>query len=806
MPALTAPELKQQGNTFFKSGSLSEAARCFAQAEAADATDVVYPSNLSAALYETGDYAACVDAIVRAWRLLSLNDAQASEPLVQRLSTRLAKALCHGARCGTVTHAMVNAPANQRAIAELSTKSKGTSTWEEWNAYPSREYYTIGQDAPMSLLDDWGSLPEYESPIDLNKIPKNELGELSFLLGGVGDARHVYSSLIGAERAYLRLPHSKRDSFRLHFNLLDIHPAPLARDLCVMLLLDQLLNVGKDDATEKAEILTTIFYIYVAVVMPSYCERRLLSTMKDLMDRLVNVPPRLPTWMHVNSEAIDPIMEILHFGLVYRLPGTHNLDTKNNPLKKALFDGTSGVYMDAVKESQALRRQEALEVLANEPPEELEMLGLTPPPHSASAQAKREYEERKERIVDALVEISKDGAGDVRIEKVWYQRTKVFMPPKALWSRHPQFESYQVMGTSAPRSPKYINSHIKKTWKPNWTLFELGKMRLNADLSRPCHFPKSFTRIYLSNIPDYTHGIINTVAFALPVVKCKEESLVVASTVLNSTIWKDDAEFIYTYTLLQPDDVERFLGCRFTDKSVIMDPTILGRALRPPALTDLASRAELEAWLVRTLVYTLAPGSNGGRPLRVRMPNNVVAFFALLMYLHGAGYPRTGSASSCNVSFPTKIRLDPWAPDFENIFAMAGRGLPFCVRLPPDYETSAEGICTLEASIASCVPRWVLPAWEDSVVGLLFYRPRPGAQDDVVKDIAGILEGRCGPRQGEVYILTTIDAVKVPRVRWKMGKRRFEMMRKAGWSMVMYHVGEGNQLASPVPAREWREV
>ncbi|KAF8876825.1 hypothetical protein BD779DRAFT_1475455 [Infundibulicybe gibba] len=912
----TASELKQQGNTFFKSGSLAEAARCFAQAEIADSTDVVYPSNLSAALYEMGDYAACLKAIVRAWRLLSLSDSQASGPLVQRLSTRLAKALCHGGRCGTITRLIVDAPANQRATAELSSKGGSNCAWDEWNAlvdgygnsdwdkishqakiglsrlpifrcpvYPSRDCYMMVQEAPMSLFDDRGPQPEYESPIDLSTFTKKELGELSFLLAGIGDARHVYATLVGAERAYFRLPRSKQDSFQLHITMLDTHPAPLARDLCVMLLLNQLVNVRKGDATEKVEIMATIFYVYAAVVIPSYCEKRLLSTIEDLIDRLANVPPRLPTWMHVNLEAIDPIMEILR-----------------------IFD----------EDSLAKRRQDILNMLANGTPEELAMLNLTPPPRSAPIQVKQEYEERKKHFVGVMMEAGKNSVGDLNLERVWYQTTKVLMPPKALWSRHPQFEFYERMDfnarTSDPRftQARTINSHVSKTWKPNWTLFdkasgyphleefnpffasvlirefnarfslgggaaegearplsfyyvsdffqaaakalttltgrvtleficgdpmqELSKMRFNGSRQ----FPRSFTRIYLSNILhvfriDYTHGIINTVAFALPVVKCKEESLVTASTFLSPTIWKDDAEFIYTYTLLRPDDVERFLGCRFTDRSVIMGLTILGRAIRPPALIDLASRPELEAWLVRTLIYTLAPGSSGDLPVRVRLPNNVVAFFTLLVHLHSAGYPShwlgelvqrivsnevvTGVTpyrgrwpipiSDAHRMGPVRrIRLDPWAPDFENIFAIASRGLPFHVNLPSDYETHAEGICVLEATLASCIPKRALPAWQDCITGLLFYRPRPGAHDAyaIVKDVAGILEGRCGPPPGEVYILTAIDSIEIPRVRWKMGRRRFEMMRKAGWSVVMYHAGMGEPLASPVPAQEWREV
>ncbi|KAF8876826.1 hypothetical protein BD779DRAFT_1695329 [Infundibulicybe gibba] len=818
----TAPELKQQGNAFFKS----------------DSADVVYPSNLSAALYEMGDYAASVDAIVRAWRLLSLNsDTQASEPLVQRLSARLAKALCHGARCGTITHAMVNVPANRHAIAELSSRAGTNSIWEEWNTlldgygsndwdeisrqakvglsrlpifrcavYPitfkpsgDLSFYQIGQDEPMSLLDDWGLQPEHKSPVDLSKFSMSELKELSFLLAGVGDGCPTcILHPVGAKRAYLQLPCSKRDSFQLHITMLDIHPAPLARDLCVMLLLDQLSNIEKDNAIEKAEIMATIFYAYVAVVMPSYCEQRLLSTMKDLIARLANVPPRLPTWMHVNSEAIDPIMKILRFWVDLPSPAVN--------LEEAIKDpNMSSAFRDAMRHNLDQARQDSLDMLERGTPEELAMLDLTPPPRSASARVKE-----KDLV-----------PGDEGVHA-----------PEGLWSRHPRFaEFYQQMGLgmrgiSGARFAQII-SDIKKTWKPNWTLFfestrmksrgaEQDEIRWGSQPAPP--FPRSFTRIYLSNIPDYTHGIINTAVFALPAVKCKEESLVTASTFLNSTIWKDDAEFIYTYTLLRPSDVERFLGCRFTGQSVVQGLTILGRPLQPPTLTNLASRAELEAWLIRTLIYTLVPGSGGGVPLRVRLPNNVVAFFALLVHLHSTGYPAhwLGELVQRIISSEVTTGVTPyrgrWPIPVSTRVAQALRARFGLIR----------GLLTSRTSsrwpAGTALPRAPPTRLRGAPGGDLHTGGRhdglcpdpalPGGRGarDIVGDIPRILEGQCGPPPGEVYILTAMDVVELPRVRWKMGRRRFSMMRKAGWSAVVYRTDVGEPLTAPVPAREWREM
>ena len=73
------------------------------QAEKADPRDPVYPSNLSAALFESGDYAGSADAVLRSWKLLEERGDMASD-LVVRLSIRLARALCHGARARLPLH------------------------------------------------------------------------------------------------------------------------------------------------------------------------------------------------------------------------------------------------------------------------------------------------------------------------------------------------------------------------------------------------------------------------------------------------------------------------------------------------------------------------------------------------------------------------------------------------------------------------------------------------------------------------------------------------------------------------------
>lgn len=118
------------------------------QAEKADTSDPVYPSNLSAALYETGDYAGCVSAILRSWKLLS-SQREDKRDLVVRLSNRLAKALCFSAWSDRSSrHAPELHAADMRELKEFSLACSSDasssraieelrSVWEDWETIES---------------------------------------------------------------------------------------------------------------------------------------------------------------------------------------------------------------------------------------------------------------------------------------------------------------------------------------------------------------------------------------------------------------------------------------------------------------------------------------------------------------------------------------------------------------------------------------------------------------------------------------------------------------------------------------------
>ncbi|KAF5358688.1 hypothetical protein D9758_007757 [Tetrapyrgos nigripes] len=244
----------------------------------------MYPSNLSAALYELGDYLACFQAICRTVAKLQASQED-SISLLCRLSIGLAKTLCHGCRDDTIKRSQIEE--GQAVVSTLQalaidsdegSDSELSTTWSYWRKIeaegePSTEqvedarcrltklslykqaiqsntmnYYSVGHDDPLSIVDDHGERRQDQSdqnPMDLGSLSDSQRSRLAFMFGGVGDARHAYSSMIGLHKAYNKLKKEHQANLHVHLTLLDVHPTVLARDLVIMMLLDGLLADDK---------------------------------------------------------------------------------------------------------------------------------------------------------------------------------------------------------------------------------------------------------------------------------------------------------------------------------------------------------------------------------------------------------------------------------------------------------------------------------------------------------------------------------------------------------------------------------
>ncbi|TFK84369.1 hypothetical protein K466DRAFT_527474 [Polyporus arcularius HHB13444] len=963
--AQEAVSLKQQGNELFKAGEFKQACTSYEKAEQCDPKNYVYPSNLSAALYELGDYTGSIDAVVRSWRLLR-DRSDAKVELITRLSTRLAKSLCHGARAGTVTNKLLRRVASDvRQLREASMNGAPDEelkrVWDEWTTVyhelvpcaekahasltglsrlplffkpldPTKEFFSIGTDDIIDLTQGWG--PHDPHPLDLDKLPPEMLSELSFLFGGVGDGRHVLGTLSGLHLAYKKLTKKKQKRFHAHLTLLDIHDATIARDLCLLMLLHD-LNRTKDPMS-RVEINATLMYMYTGMAMPSYCHERLEGVIRDLRGRLSAAPPDLPPWLHVVSDSIPEVLQTLDFWIqttksTKRMLAHHETASEMDSPESAAMSrlpGTNPEFRKKVESNIASDREALRQQLLNATDEELGKGGFLN--EGQDPQYVREYiRDHIDEFVDTIYKSYRGGKVPL-FEENWYRLFKVFLPPAELRKRHFGFDAAwkEILDGREvnPGLQQKAMAHIESKWKPNITLFdlkcadpmvyadadgypdfkmdmfttiasldqfnrrngpdaqqrirsnpnmlawntcntffeeaaialealgsclmielicgglseELAKMRYKGDLTRPEEFPRKYTRMWLSNVPDYTHGPMNMIFFVLPNLQEDSQAAMACNSMYNIGAWANDEEFIHTYTLLLPEEIPRYLACNVIDCRPVFDVLVLGAKPLPRPLSELATREELLTWLTRVLFNTFIPGHSKFRPSHVRLPHNLVAFFGIVMYLHRIGYPGhwlseflakvlSGSMVSdvrpyddfypIPVSERTrrmhmrKVRTDPWLIEFETIIATAYYAIPFPISgaLPADFTRDAGDIAVWEAQVrpAQYFSQRAFMNFShprDPRTQLLFFRGDVTNQTVLIDEIQKIFEGKASPPPGTFFVMTAQEYVQYEtRVRFRLSRRRVERMRKESskWSMMAYRNDTGQQATLPVPIDRW---
>lgn len=272
-------------------------------------------------------------------------------------------------------------------------------------------------------------------------------------------ARHVYGSLIGAHASFMKLTPPKRKKFRLHITLLDLQPAALARDLVMLMLLNDLVEHKDPKSVDYLEQMTTVFYTYTATIMPDYCEaryvyihcfmnkcmptpHRLQKTMKDLRKILTADTLTLPRWIHLDPIALPGILDILDYwttdvkkdrnisGLLSASGAYGTIDSLKT------FGNLSASYEKMLEEQIARNREGAARMIDMNP----SACGLRPPTSRSTPEERRLYEKQREVLITKSVEMMMESRGGDITEKTWYDQTKVFIPPPELWSRHPNFE------------------------------------------------------------------------------------------------------------------------------------------------------------------------------------------------------------------------------------------------------------------------------------------------------------------------------------------------------------------------------
>ncbi|KAF8968697.1 hypothetical protein BDZ97DRAFT_324231 [Flammula alnicola] len=917
-----AEEAHQEGNALYKAGQFAQSEQFYEKAASLNPKEPKHTSNLSAALYEQGKYTECISAVFKSWRVLKSQSTMDRIPfppdadaLAIKFVLRFSKANVNNFFKGlTSLHTPELEDDVARDIEKYATLERGlpvdakvkemTAVWNRWQAIkdrcsrhtdtecrkelqeakrrlralriykfaadPTLEHYTFGHDEIHSLLDRVDAETDEFSP-RIETLDERHRSRLSYLFGGSGDARHVFGTLI--DIVHKLHDASGFESTRVHLTLIDIHPATLARNLVIFALIHR-ISLSEDDV-EKLELQTTLFYLYLGLAIPEYCNEIFMNVAKTLAIALSPGGAGLPAWLHVNERSAEAIVEVLQYW--------------STPLNKS-----TQTLMEMHKNFSSRKRGQTM---------------FSQFPETFTTESDQ----------------------DMRTEDVIYDCLQVLLPPKPLLHRHPELaglvSSYL---TAAPNTISAATEEVWKNWRPNPTLFDRNStehplfssvqgypqvtmdpyqtlntlmsfnLRINprwnppygviafsivsaffenvvgailkignnlrievvledaisglprlfaGDLGeRPSDFPVTFNRIWLSNVPDYTNGILNEAVYVLPhhAAVSKDIQMTLSNCLLNTTAFASFYDFCYNYTLLGIEELPQFLGCGLflrRDGSLYQEIIALMPLPLPLPLEELAPKAKLYKWLSHLLLCILCNGNPLPPLRRVDLPNNLNSLFRLLVHLEKVGFPShwlgefvqmivTDSlitsmkpylgrlpippSAGMNTTSPRKVHLGSWKAELEVILATVGPALPFPVDIPTEYP-SFEDIRTYKAIVKAIDLRKhpFFRAWAPlsspfvMTAGLIFYKPNAKVDaEGLAHHVSMILEG--DPELSAVQTQIMLCAEKVDlrkgEIEWRISRKWYEKMKEEEWKMAVYRTDLAIATTEPLSAEKWLEV
>ncbi|KAK0218347.1 hypothetical protein EDD85DRAFT_797736 [Armillaria nabsnona] len=820
----SASTVKDQGNIHFKSGRLEAAAKLYGKAEKLEPKNAIYPSNLSAAYYD-----------------------EPSPALAIELVTRLSKTLSCGVQSGSIT--LKDLEDNLSTVNELwviaetsastsnsNASPEASSAWDEWKrvaqdfervkngaqdarsrlaalpfgrkiADTGLEYYTVGQDPPMSIVHDWGP-QDRNNPLELGKLSEARLSSLA-LLWGVGD------------------------------------------DLILM-------RSQEENKLKEAEIKAIILYSWTGFIMPAYCQTRFKKIVKALLKRLQESPPNLPSWIYITQETIPGIIDALkYWDTKISQKNTkdmlrHLARTARTPAEHSQFLNSPGMasnFLDTYHKRQE-EKQEQLKNFVDVGLSEEQVIDMASElmsrPISRDPQRRKKWlADGRAAVVNLLLEDKGDGQAKAHqrnefiLEEGWYQLTQCFIPPAILRSRRDGFnelwgifreEEKGKTRTSDGLDDK-VRNHIETTWKPNPSLFPFNeRMRLvkgrnmNARINQDCP-AYSVISVFFDAVVDALIALKRRILLEL----IQDD---ISAAIVKNADWtrpvsgKTATTMCTTFTKLhasQRQGLRTLLWLSRPNHGSCLGNMVFAPEPLPRPLSTLPSREELTTWLTRVLLATIFPPAFANpmqQILRVRYPSNLVAFITLFLRLLEIGYsshwlseylqtilsdslvtdiaPYAGdppiplSELGRRGATRRRMNLDPWRVEFENILALSYEALPFPMALPSDFARCQDEIGIFEAPFSEfmfdhATSMGMTPQFEP-VLSLVFYKqglaPVARVKQAMLRQVG---EGKL-VKKGDFYVLISVETLSLNAdvVRWRMSKARIQAMKAAKWCFVAY--------------------
>lgn len=651
-------------------------------------------SNLSAAFFEVGDYAASIKASDQALNLTK------DETKRQKLHARKAKSHIHllNYKNAAETIKLLHSDAEKSKLHEtvqIALRSRREYDADRALAMQGRlnselprykemirniqQYFVVGHDVPESLYDP--TLLEGRDRISL-------------LFAGVGDARHLHKTFLAA--GFNKAANDKG----FHFTIVD-HKAPvIARDILVLLMIHEFCNFLDDDEKKAGSLIFPLFYYtYLAPIMPGLIHD-VLQAKIDAAITMVEQPDLLPGFLDVPASFRSDVVRVLR-----EWQGEAGSEYPTKPVRREVVRLREQARQSKLNMLRSYGRGEEPIILAPDSCEkeqafyeEFGVLTMNWASHFMfyeeelqQAFVDFDMEDPKALSTQFLDVIDENWKTNPTFVDLEWQRNREDSHRYLVVDHDPFEYGFQLLetGAQAPEKQGLLNivsyffngvchgfSRIRDRCKVEACIGDIAavleQVRTgtvghraasledspadkvafsgvdNHRLPGLAEYPKAYDRIHLSNIPDYIGGSLSTYLYAIPVLNPDESSFVTATCLRNPPCFKSHEHFDSEYIALSnPTELKSIFHVRReaaeeTDGLPALANYVKWRhhPTSTSSFSNLLPRRRFETWLYRLFLKMTIPI---GRKMRdfalIYSPLNLTAFLRLCGHLHRVGYP-----------------------------------------------------------------------------------------------------------------------------------------------------------------------
>eukprot|EP01112_Ceratiomyxa_fruticulosa_P010107 TRINITY_DN2662_c0_g1_i6.p1 TRINITY_DN2662_c0_g1~~TRINITY_DN2662_c0_g1_i6.p1 ORF type:complete len:904 (-),score=189.72 TRINITY_DN2662_c0_g1_i6:46-2757(-) len=492
-PYERALQLKEEGNKYYKGCNYSKAIECYTQACNLCPTDPVFSSNISAALFEQGKYDQVIESVDSTLSIVQEDNFQLKQKLLLRKikSLLLSKRFEEGRSCLQTLFDLCNdknlpiteeyktlGEAFEHGIYSLLNIEKATANLLSVPKFrpcleTMSEYFVVGNDAPVTAFCTEDEDKENAN----NRIWLSKVREpVSVFFGGIGDARHLFATIVDAARQINALA-DKSKVPTLHFTMVDHMAAVIARDLVILTLLQKLADFKPEERgtnTEALKITAVLEYTYLGNLMPNYLHDILHQTLLELDKQIVE--NKLPDWIILRQNDIPLILAVLrywHSEVKYSAKDILKAIEKLKSESNEVFDKAKEGKIDLPTGAKNILDAEKLIAEFNQLPDEF--IATLPGEDTVAEKRARILKGLEdESIRETMLQSRMTSKGNT-LEYLLYKKYSVLTPPDFLMDQHKEFvpiiEAIQKGGLKE-EDDIALFKHIALGWKPNPTVFD----------------------------------------------------------------------------------------------------------------------------------------------------------------------------------------------------------------------------------------------------------------------------------------------------------------------------------------------